>query len=322
MNLKNIDNNGTVQGFLIVKSCEKKLAKNGTHFLDMVLADKEGEVVSKLWDFKGDDNSQPRVNTVILIRGVLQQYNGSTQLRVDRFRQSDEKDGINLNDYVPSVSYSPEELFDKLMTYINSFTDENIKKLTTAVAERNRERLMFWPAAFKLHHAVRGGLLMHTLTVMKLADSVARIYPSVDRDLLVAGALLHDIAKTDELSVSDCGLVEAYSPIGSLLGHLVMGAMSIDELGKELGIDKDVLMLVEHMLISHHGKPDFGAAVRPAFLEAEILSQLDLLDANIYEIESAVMDLQPGEFSNRLWALDDRKFYNHGRKTIATEAEI
>lgn len=322
MNLKNIDNNGTVQGFLLVKSCEKKLAKNGTHFLDMVLSDKDGEVVSKLWDFKGDDTTQPQVNSVILIRGVLQQYNGSAQLRVDRFRQSEDKDNINMSDFVPSISYEPEELMQQLIAYIDSFEDEDLKKLTHAVVERNREKIMYWPAAFKLHHAVRGGLLMHTLTIMKLADSVASIYRSVDRDLLIAGALLHDVAKTEELSVSDCGLVDSYTPVGSLLGHLVMGAMSIDELGKELGINKDTLILIEHMLISHHGKPEFGAAVRPAFLEAEILSQLDLLDANIYEIESAVIDVNPLEFSNRLWALDDRKFYNHGRKTITTEAQL
>ena len=109
---------------------------------------------------------------------------------------------------------------------------------------------------------------------------------------------------------------------GILFGHLVKGAMIIEETGKRLGVDESLLTLLEHMLISHHGEPEYGAAVRPLFLEAEILSALDTLDADIYEIESALRDVNAGGFTNKLWALEDRKFYNHGRKPVVTDVNF
>lgn len=163
---------------------------------------------------------------------------------------------------------------------------------------------------------------MHTLSIVKLCECVASIYPTVDRELLISGAILHDVCKTEEFVISQSGLVDGYTAEGTLVGHLVMGAIMIDRIARENDIDKDTAMLLEHMLISHHGEPEFGAATRPLFLEAEILSELDSLDANIYEIESCLADVAPREFSNRQWALHDRKFYNHGRKVPETKVNL
>ena len=126
------------------------------------------------------------------------------------------------------------------------------------------------------------------------------LYPSVDKDLLTCGIIVHDLCKIDEFDLNPAGLVSAYSVRGELLGHLVMGAMKIEQKAIELGISREKAMLLEHMVISHHGEPDFGAAVRPMFLEAEILSQLDTLDATIYEITSAVGEVKEGEFTGRM----------------------
>ena len=126
------------------------------------------------------------------------------------------------------------------------------------------------------------------LSICKLAVAVAALYPSVDKDLLLSGAILHDIAKSEEFNLAPTGLVDGYTVRGTLVGHLVGGAMLIEEIGKREEIDAETLTLVEHMLISHHGIPEYGAAVRPLFLEAEILSALDTLDANIYEIENVL----------------------------------
>lgn len=163
---------------------------------------------------------------------------------------------------------------------------------------------------------------MHTLSICRMALAVAEIYPSIDRDLLLSGVILHDIAKSEEFSVAPSGLVDGYTAGGTLIGHLVKGAIIVDEIGKKNDIDENTLMLVEHMLISHHGEPEFGAAVRPLFLEAVVLSALDSLDANIYEIENAVKDVEVGDFTARMWALDDRKFFNHGRKKVTTDAAL
>ena len=163
---------------------------------------------------------------------------------------------------------------------------------------------------------------MHTLSIVKMCECVASIYPTVDRELLISGAILHDVCKTDEFNLSATGLVESYTAEGTLVGHLVMGAIAVDRIAREKNVDRDTAMLLEHMLISHHGEPEFGAATRPLFLEAEILSELDSLDANIYEIENCLADVPPREFSNRQWALHDRKFYNHGRKAPETKVNL
>ncbi len=183
--------------------------------------------------------------------------------------------------------------------------------------ETNKENLLIWPAAFKLHHAVRSGLLLHTLSIVRLCEGVCRVYPFVDADLLIAGAILHDLAKLTEFVVGNAGIASGYTVEGNLIGHLVKGAMLIDEAAKQLEIPHEKSMLLQHMVLSHHGEPDFGAAVRPAFLEAELLSELDLMDARVYQIAEAMAPLQAGAFSNRLWALENRKMYNHARGDMA-----
>ena len=202
-------------------------------------------------------------------------------------------------------------MYNKLIEKANAFSDEELKKLVLTLYEEKRELLLNWPAAYRLHHAVRSGLLMHTLSIVKLCDGVCEVYPFVNRDLLIAGAMLHDIAKTAEYEVGTTGIASGYTVEGNLIGHLVKGAMMVEETAQRLGISREKAMLIEHMLISHHGEPEFGAAVRPMFIEAELLSELDLMDARVYQMSHAVENIETNEFSSRLWALDDRKVYNH-----------
>lgn len=322
MRLEEIDRAGTLQGFVLVKSCERKNSKNGSVYLDLTINDGENDINAKIWDFKGTAAEQPQVNTLIRVRGTMSTYNSQNQFKIDRYRPAVAEDNVNIADYIPSAAYSGDYMFDEILAITDSFEDEQLKKLAKAVLEKYKDRIFDLPAAFKLHHAVRGGLLMHTLSICRMAECVASLYPSVDRDLLLCGAILHDVAKSEEFNLSPTGLVDSYTVEGTLIGHLVRGAMIVEETGREIGIDADTLMLVEHMLISHHGIPEYGAAVRPLFLEAEILSTLDTLDADIYEIENVVKGVDSGAFTNKVWALDDRKFYNHGRKKTDTQVNI
>ena len=321
MNLKEIDGNGTVEGFVLVKSCDKKTAKNGSMFLDLHLADKSGEINAKMWDFR-EGAFLPEANSVVKVRGVISEYNGTPQLRVDRIRAKWDNDIVDMADIIPSADYTGAFMMQSIRDKVDAFRTEPLKKLVNAVLDEYGDRMVDCPAAFRLHHAIRGGLLMHTLSIVKLCECVASIYPAVDRELLISGAILHDVCKTDEFVISQSGLVDGYTAEGTLVGHLVMGAMMVDRIARENDIDRDTAMLLEHMFISHHGEPEFGAATRPLFLEAEILSELDSLDANIYEIESCLADVSPREFSNRQWALHDRKFYNHGRKAPETKVNL
>ncbi len=322
MRLEEIDRNGTLQGYVLVKNCDKKSAKNGSTYLDLIISDGESDVVAKIWDFKGTAEEQPAVGTIILVRGSLSLYNNQPQFKIDRYRQLNEKDTVDIRDFVPSAPDKGTEMFDEIIKIVDNFNDEELKKLTNAVLDEFKERILELPAAFKLHHAIISGLLMHTLTLCRLAQVISPIYPSIDTELLLTGAILHDIAKCEEFSLAPTGLVEGYTVKGTLIGHLVSGAMIISEIGKKAGVSENTLMLVEHMLISHHGNPEYGAAVRPLFLEAEVLSALDTFDANLYEIEDALKSIEVGSFTNRMWALEDRKFYNHGRKEIVTDVRI
>ena len=312
---------GVVEGFALIKSCDKKSAKNGTFYLDIKLGDKDSEMIAKLWDFKEDLHTLPEVNTVVKIRGTVQQYNGNDQFIIQRIRPAQDEE-YDMADFVKSSDYSGSDMLDSLVRIVNGFEDDELKRLVLSMLRDNRDNLLFFPAAEKLHHAMTGGLLYHTLSIVRLAECVCSIYPCIDRELLLSGAILHDIAKMREYSVNAAGIVDGHTLEGMLLGHLVMGAEDVGRKCDELGITPEKKYLLQHMLISHHGKLEFGAAVRPAFIEAEVLSQLDLFDANMYEMAEAVGGVKAGEFTGRLWMLDNRKLYNHGRIDVEPQANI
>lgn len=322
MNFTPIDNNALVEGFCLIKSLDKKTSSKGDNYLDLTLSDSDGEINAKLWRYTPDVHGEYEVNQIVKVRGTISQYNGADQLRVERIRPILPEDNINPEDFVKSSGYESEEMFDELLNLSLSFNDENLKLLVSEILKDNRLALLYWPAAFKLHHAVRGGLLMHTLSIVRLAQAVCKIYPFVDSELLISGAILHDIAKLSEFEVADTGIATGYSVEGNLLGHLTMGAMVINKYAQKLGTDKNVAMLLEHMVLSHHGEPEFGAAVRPSFIEAELLSELDLMDSRVYEMREAVQNTPQGDFSARLWAMDNRKLYNHNRKTLDEQPKL
>lgn len=147
---------------------------------------------------------------------------------------------MDITDYVRHAGYTGEYMYNKITETINAFSDEDLKKLVGTIFTENKEKLLKWPAAYKLHHAIRGGLLMHTLSIVKLCEGVCEVYPFVDKDLLLSGAILHDIAKTLEFNVGETGLANGYSVEGNLIGHLVMGAMMVREAADKLGTDKNV----------------------------------------------------------------------------------
>lgn len=322
MNFTPIDNKGLVEGFCIIKSVDRKTSSKGDSYLDITLGDSDGEINAKLWRYVPEIHGEYTANEIVKVRGLISEYNGNDQLRIERIRHTEQSDNVKPEDFVKSADYSGEDMFNELIKIADSFNDSDLKAIVTAILNDNRLQILYWPAAFKLHHAVRGGLLLHTLSIVRLAQSVCKIYPFVDEELLISGAILHDIAKLQEYTVADSGIATGYSVEGNLLGHLTMGAMLVNEYAKKLNINKKTAMLLEHMLLSHHGEPDFGAAVRPGFIEAELLSELDLMDSRIYEMHEAVSATAPDDFSQKLWAMDNRKLYNHNRTDLNKKTQI
>ncbi len=314
--------NTVSDGFLMIKSAEKKVTAKGMTYLDLMLCDKDSEISAKLWDYKEEIQGMFEAGNIVKIRGTVAPYNGVDQLRIEKIRKAVPTDEVNPADFVPSAEFDGEEMFLELTKIAEEIKDSDIKAIVLAIYDDYKEKLLYWPAAFRLHHAIRGGLLYHTLSIVRLAQSVCKIYPSVDADLLIAGAMLHDIAKTDEFIVNESGTASGYSLEGNLVGHLAKGAMIIEKTAEKLNINSDVKLLLQHMVLSHHGEPEFGAAVKPMFLEAELLSELDLMDARIFELAEAIGNAPEGEYTNRMWALDNRKFYNHGRQEVSTKAKL
>lgn len=301
--------NGMADGFVVIKKCEEKKAKNGSAYLDLVIGDKDGEMSAKMWDFKGGSFEQ---DMIVRVRGVVEQYNGRDQFRISQIRPAREGDEYNLADLVPASEIGGEQLFAMLHRKVERFENNDLKAIVLKIIDEHRSELITYPAALRLHHAMVGGLLYHTMSIVLLAESVCQIYPNVNRELLLAGAILHDVAKTWELETGKTGMAKGYTVEGELIGHLVKGAIYINDAARELGIDSEYVALLEHIVISHHGVPEYGAAVRPMFLEAIILSALDNLDATVYEVNAATDKVEPHKFTDRQWALDNRKLYNHG----------
>ena len=322
MNFTPVDNTGRVDGFCLVKSVEAKTSSKGDTYLDFTLGDSTGEINGKLWRYVPSEHGEYKANDIVKIRGTISQYNGADQLRIERIRLTIESDNVHVEDFVRSSGYSSEQMYDELVNIASSFTDNNLKMLVSTILADNRENLLYWPAAFKLHHALRGGLLMHTLSIVRLCEGVCAVYPFIDRELLLAGAILHDISKLDEFDVNNAGIADGYTIEGNLLGHISMGATKIDKYAERLGVDRRVSVLLQHMILSHHGEPEFGAAVRPMFIEAEVLSELDLMDSRVYEMREAVQGAQPNDFSGRVWALDNRKLFNHSRTDLETNPKL
>ncbi len=313
MNFTPVGGAGAHEGYCLIKSVDKKQTAKGVPYLDLILADNSGEISAKLWDYKETPSNKFKAFDFVKVRGSYVPFNDTIQFRVERIRHVLPEDEVAIEDYVPSACLTGEVMLSEVEKIVGSFADEELKKLTFAVIEENREKLLYWPAAKNLHHAVRSGLLMHTLSILRLARGVCDIYKFVNYDLLCAGAILHDIAKIEELQASETGIASEYTVRGNLLGHLVMGAINVERIGNSLGISSETLTLVEHMLISHHGTPEFGAAKLPMFIEAELLSQLDLMDARLYEMRAAVEAVDEGAFTPRQWALENRNLYNHGK---------
>jgi 3'-5' exoribonuclease len=209
--------------------------------------------------------------------------------------------------YYSYVSVGIPYLEKKLDEYLSSIKNPVIKAICDDVFNRYRHDFLIYPAAVKMHHNYLGGLAYHTLTMCDLAKAFAGIYDSIDLDLLIGGALLHDASKIIEFK----GPIDSeYSIRGQLIGHLVLGTLEIEKTAERLGLlDKEEVMLLEHMLISHHGQPQFGACKKPETPEALLLWIIDTIDSKMRVLDETFERVEPGSFSEGIGVLERMKFY-------------
>ena len=202
------------------------------------------------------------------------------------------------------------ETQSRVLACARSLGNPELSRLAVALLVEKKEQLLYWPAAVSFHHAERSGLLHHTTTMLRAAQALLPIYPYLNRSLLLCGVIAHDLCKIDELSAGELGIAAEYTKEGNLLGHIVQGVAHVREVGAQLGLSQEVLLLVEHMILSHHEIPEYGSPKPPLFPEAQMLHLLDMMDARMFAMHEALLITPKGAFSDRVRALEGRKLYH------------
>jgi len=301
-----------VTEFFIAKRAEVKTGANGKLYFDIMLGDKTGEAAGKKWDLseaEAETLSRYMAGDVVKIKATVTEWNGAAQFRISRIRPLAEKDVIEMGDYIKAAPEAPEKMYDYILDTANTIEDDDFRMVALTLLERERERLLYYPAAKMNHHAIHGGLLYHIERMLMLAERLCEVYTLLSRDLLITGVIIHDIEKLNEMHADTNGIVSEYTFEGQMLGHLVMGVRTIDRLADEIGLSFEKAVILEHMMISHHYEPEFGSPRRPLFPEAEALHYLDMIDSKLYDFEESLAAVMPGSFSDWIKTLDGRRAY-------------
>ncbi len=301
-----LETNMRYEGFLLVRSADQRTGSNGGKYLDLNLTDRTGEINCKLWD---GNTPPPPAGSVVKVRGLVQEYNGRKQLRMEKMRVAVEADGVDLSRLVPCAPETPDAYRAEIEETIDRFVSEDLKKLVCEMLRLAGDDIDWFPAAQRLHHAERTGLLHHTCSMLRTAEHIIQAYPFLHGDLLRAGVILHDLSKITEMKSDTLGNVTDYTRDGLLVGHLVRGVAKVAEAARNVGVTGEIVVLLEHMVISHHGIPEYGSPKPPMFPEAEVLNWIDTLDARMNEMEGIMARVPQGAFSEKIWSLDRRLYH-------------
>jgi 3'-5' exoribonuclease len=309
------DEGRTFDGYFLVLSKQQRSTKTNKPYLNLSLGDKTGQIEARVWD-----PTDPRIakefkqGDIVKVRGSATRFDERNQLKVEQLRLAAPTE-VDKADLLPSTTHDVGQMWAQLEATIEGFADADLKRLLRAllaesgVAQAYREA----PAARQLHHAWLGGLLEHVISLLGLAERVAAHYPMLDRDLLLTGVILHDIGKIRELTW-EIGF--DYSVEGILLGHIQMGVDLVEKTIAGLpGFPERLRTLVVHMILSHHGKLEFGSPKLPMIPEALALNFVDDLDAKMQamksDFEKCAREGRPAdELTGKVWSLDNRQLLN------------
>jgi len=218
-------------------------------------------------------------------------------------------DIIKIIDLIPSAPIEPSEMLAEVKSYAKKIKDVEIKILVENIMEKYNSKLFYYPAAKKNHHSYMGGLLYHTLRMLRSGEKLGQVYDYLKMDYVYAGVILHDICKIIEMDSDEYGVVSDYTMEGKLLGHIIQGIKEIEIEGDKIGLSREKSIILQHMVLSHHYEPDFGSPKKPMTPEAELLHFLDIIDARMFDFEHALDNVGPGQFSDKIWLLDNRNLY-------------
>lgn len=310
--IENLTVGEEVTDYFMAKNAGLKTGSNQKIYFDVTLADKTGEINGKKWDVSEDEAaslSEINDGSIVKIRASVSEWNGIKQFKILRIRKTTEADVLDMADFVKAAPEDPKEMLAYITAQAETIEDTGLKKLCLNALSENEEKLLYYPAAKANHHAELGGLLYHTRRMLTMGIKACQVYTNLNKDWVIAGVIMHDMEKLNEIAANEFGISSGYTVKGNLLGHIVMGAISMEERAKAAGLSAEKTVMMQHMIISHHNEPEFGSPLRPMFPEAELLHHLDMLDARMFDFEEALKTAEPGGFSERVRTLEGRLLY-------------
>ncbi|WP_400164793.1 3'-5' exoribonuclease YhaM family protein [Brevibacillus sp. TJ4] len=286
--------------FCLVKNKETGVASNQSEYLNLELGDRSGTMMAKLWDVSPEIKDGIQVKDVVKIDAVVQVYRGKKQLVIQRIRPVTASDEVEMESLIPVSAVPPDELWEKLEQTIDQMQSKTLQAiLREALADPEiAERLRQYPAGVRMHHNYYHGLLEHIVSLLRAAEKLLPLYPQVDRDVLFATCILHDIGKLYELSDP---IAPDYTTPGQLIGHLVMGVEIVSGICRRLDIapgDTEVLHL-KHCILSHHGEVEngWGSAVSGKTPTAVLFHYLDQIDSKMNALQQTLADMGEEEWA-------------------------
>lgn len=296
------------EGFYLIKKAELRKTRAGKDFLAMTFQDDSGEISGNLWDAQPHNVEIFTAGKVVYMAGRREVYNNTPQVNQITLRLPEVGEPSNPSDFKEKPPVNVADVKDYLEQMVFKIENATWQRIVRALYRKYNKEFFLYPAAKTNHHAFESGLAYHTATMVRLADAIGDIYPELNKSLLFAGIMLHDLAKVIELSGPDN---TEYTVRGNLIGHITLIDEEITKVLAELNIDdtKEEVTVLRHVVLSHHGLLEYGSPVRPRIMEAEIIHMIDNIDAEMMMMTTALSRIGEGEMTSRLFALDNRSFY-------------
>lgn len=285
----------------LISKCDKGKTVKDTPYLSLILEDATGVLDAKFWNLTNEQIEHYKAGQVVEVIGDSIIHRNAVQLRVRKMTVLEDED---ISNYVRLAPMTRTEMEEEVKILMNEITNTNLYCVVEEVLEETKDLFYTYPAATRNHHNFVGGLAYHSISMARVALDICRQYTFLDKGLLIAGILMHDVGKIDELSGP---VLPEYTNEGNLLGHISIMNNRLDRVAEKLGVnDKECVLLLKHMVLAHHGKMEFGSPVLPMIPEAEVLTLLDNLDARMYMMKQSLDTTQPGHFGPRVFALEGR----------------
>lgn len=277
-------------------------------YLKFELVDQSGSIFANKWSLKPEELNAFEAGQVVTVKGLVQLYNAQKQINIESVSLVEGE--VDYSQYVESSKFTVENLKSDITGFLDEMKPGYYKDILNYFLTKYEQEFYLHPAASRMHHAFMSGLAQHVYEMLKMGSAYCDLYPLVNRDLLYAGVILHDLGKLFEMSYEQC-IKTDYTLEGLMIGHINMMVSMIDEASKELGYDGEEVLFLKHMVIAHHGKLEWGSPKEPMIIEAELLHYLDVVSAKMTAIEVALRHCEEGQMSDRIPMLDNRRFYHH-----------